>query len=552
MAPATSSVLTLLSSVARCTKSLRFLRFCLQFKYSQTRFFKCKCKFSKYNALKAHVYRHHKIPHTHFDDSTGMFVCNNTDCQQQFTDMNNVLSHLRSHLSKRELVCCPFEKCDKKFSLRSSFTAHVSRKHRTSTFAQLRIMDTLSEQPSSAFFDVTEDEVDEREFTDSLTKCNAKSLYMKNLCLFYMQLQAKYLVPSSTIQMIVEEFSGLNYISHQYTQKMFREILKSKTAHSQFDIESVVQTLQGQDLHSACNSLLSTEYQRRQYYQNFFSYVHPQIMYLGRDENRNQRYAQYIPLKNTCFSIEKTMLIDSVLKSVDLGTYSPHLYSDAVCKAVETSLLNEPDFVSTRVEYKEMDALLTFIENVFPNPITSKLAIEGLNSLGVETIDDLQFLKDDNLGGFLIPIEARKLIAQIPNIASTLQNTANDLSAEYTSDASGSPAQFDHPALQVEDKYQQRNENGCINSDPQLLDGETSELQQEKKEKLLVMFQNNEIDVKTIYGLMTSTYTSQRNNIQSGKETKDLLDEWPYLFQPAGMKAHFKELTGIDINNSFE
>lgn len=40
------------------------------------------------------------------------------------------------------------------------------------------------------------------------------------------------------------------------------------------------------------------------------------------------------------------------LKSVDLATYSPHLYSDAVCKAVETSLLNEPDFVSTRVEYK--------------------------------------------------------------------------------------------------------------------------------------------------------------------------------------------------------
>ncbi|XP_052459626.1 uncharacterized protein LOC128018259 isoform X2 [Carassius gibelio] len=93
---------------------------------------------------------------------------------------------------------------------------------------------------------------------------------------------------------------------------------------------------------------------------------------------------------------------------------------------------------------------------------------------------------------------------------------------------------------------------GCINSDPQLLVGETSELQQEKKEKLVVMFQNNESDVKTIYDLMTSTYTPQRNSIQSGKETKDLLDEWPYLFQPAGMKAHFKELTGIDINNSFE
>ncbi|KAA0723998.1 hypothetical protein E1301_Tti023112 [Triplophysa tibetana] len=84
-----------------------------------------------------------------------------------------------SHLSKGEVVCCPFEKCEKKFRLRSSFTAHVSRKHRTSTFAQLRIMDTSSEQPSSAFFDVTEDEVDESEFTDSLTKCNANDAVCK-------------------------------------------------------------------------------------------------------------------------------------------------------------------------------------------------------------------------------------------------------------------------------------------------------------------------------------------------------------------------------------
>lgn len=62
-----------------------------------------------------------------------------------------------------------------------------------------------------------------------------------------------------------------------------------------------------------------------------------------------------------------------------------------------------------------MDALLQFVANLFPNPTTSTLAIEGLKSLGVETIDDLQFLKEQDLAGFLKPIEARKLIAQIPS-----------------------------------------------------------------------------------------------------------------------------------------
>ncbi|KAA0701610.1 hypothetical protein E1301_Tti022476 [Triplophysa tibetana] len=351
------------------------------------------------------------------------------------------------------------EKCDKKISLRSSFTAHVSRKHRTSTFAQLWIMDTLSEQPSSAFFDVTEDEVDESEFTDSLTKCNAKSLYMNNLCLFYMQLQAKYLVPSSTIQMIVEEFSGLNDICHQYTQKMFREILN---------------------------------------------------MYLGRDENRNQRYAQYIPLKNSL----KTMLIDpvvweqcakhqhvhssvfsdicdgSVFKSNDLFkqpeiTIQFILYQDAfeivnplgdaVCKAVETSLLYEPDFVSTRVEYKG---------------------------------------------------------------DSSCETSFYDHDWHYS---------FDVPWQKMPASFMEKLQNGerpSCSEKRQLVRIVASEILEVSKCPA-------KKHVSEIARQMVIAYPkSFRDEINSqvvGSGYDSLLKQLP-----AGMKAHFKELTGIDINNSFE
>lgn len=40
-----------------------------------------------------------------------------------------------------------------------------------------------------------------------------KGLYMRNLCMFYMKLQAKFLVPSSTIQMIVEQVDSLSDVS---------------------------------------------------------------------------------------------------------------------------------------------------------------------------------------------------------------------------------------------------------------------------------------------------------------------------------------------------
>ncbi|XP_046899729.1 uncharacterized protein LOC124483350 isoform X4 [Hypomesus transpacificus] len=38
-----------------------------------------------------------------------------------------------------------------------------------------------------------------------------------------------------------------------------------------------------------------------------------------------------------------------------------------------------------------------------------------------------------------------------------------------------------------------------------------------------------------------------RKDITSGEEVTDLEREWPYLFEPCGMRSHFKELTGVYV-----
>lgn len=125
-----------------------------------------------------------------------------------------------------------------------------------------------------------------------------------------MQLQAKYLIPSSTIQIIVDdEINSLNDICHQYTKKEFKEVLAAKVNLSDTGIESVLSCLGGADLHSSCSSHLSTEYKRKQYFKKNFSYVHPQAIYMGKDENRRYCYAQYTPLQD----ILKAMLKDHVV-----------------------------------------------------------------------------------------------------------------------------------------------------------------------------------------------------------------------------------------------
>ena len=60
-------------------------------------------------------------------------------------------------------------------------------------------------------------------------------------------------------------------------------------------------------------------------------------------------------------------------------------------------------------------------------------------------------------------------------------------------------------------------------------------------------------DAENIKRLMMETFPSQRKDILSGlKETEEILQEWPFLFEETGMRLHFRELTGVQIDDSFE
>ncbi|XP_048852231.1 uncharacterized protein LOC125720431 [Brienomyrus brachyistius] len=68
------------------------------------------------------------------------------------------------------------------------------------------------------------------------------------------------------------------------------------------------------------------------------------------------------------------------------------------------------------------------------------------------------------------------------------------------------------------------------------------------QEELKKMYQERCHDTKAIETMMRASFFTQRKDIISGTETSDLAKEWPYLFETTGMKTHFKELTGVDID----
>ena len=154
----------------------------------------------------------------------------------------DLLAHFRLHLSKSELVNCPFAKCGKIFKARSA-TCSVDL---VSTASDVMESGTAENVPESV--DMPDD-------------IDLRALYTKNLCMFYMKLQAKYHIPSSTIQMIVEEINDLHAICSQHTKKQFKEVLKARTNLSDSDVDEALSSLT--DLHSSCSTTISTEYTRK-------------------------------------------------------------------------------------------------------------------------------------------------------------------------------------------------------------------------------------------------------------------------------------------------
>lgn len=54
-----------------------------------------------------------------------------------------------------------------------------------------------------------------------------------------------------------------------------------------------------------------------------------------------------------------------------------------------------------------------FIDSVLPNSSTNDLLLKALQSLGVETVDNLNYVQEADLANIVRPIEARKMIARI-------------------------------------------------------------------------------------------------------------------------------------------
>ncbi|MED6240845.1 hypothetical protein ATANTOWER_029279, partial [Ataeniobius toweri] len=138
-----------------------FVLHCKLHRNEPRRMFKCvaaSCKqvCTGYAALKAHFYHHHySMPTVALDTCLTKLKCTVALCEWQCEGIKALVVHLKEHIVEGRQVTCPVRGCTSVFCVKSSFTSHISRKHKN--YLENVICETSNEDTQSAASATTKD-----------------------------------------------------------------------------------------------------------------------------------------------------------------------------------------------------------------------------------------------------------------------------------------------------------------------------------------------------------------------------------------------------------
>lgn len=189
----------------------------------------CLRRLSTYSSLVSHLTRDHskQAARRRYRNVDIILQCDIIFCKQVCDDTKAMLKHLKEHLDVGATILCPFINCNSSFTKKSTFTSHLSRNHKSNVTdnipAELLARENNLDNPEDDANEYVEFDVDTLDELEVLQETdNIEDLFVQNLLLFYLQLESKYLLPSSTVQHIVEEFHDIHCLGQTV---MFQKLL---------------------------------------------------------------------------------------------------------------------------------------------------------------------------------------------------------------------------------------------------------------------------------------------------------------------------------------
>lgn len=276
----------------------------------------CNRSFALYASFKAHISRDHSKVKSDavFSRKRNLefsLTCNEISCSAVCSNPQELFKHLKGHIDSGLDIQCPFLNCTCKFRNKSTFSSHISRKHRGSLqdLASLvpidikgsEYLETCDSDSVLADDDITD--LTDNNAPDRVSDKIDSHQFERSLALCYLKMQAKYILPASTIQNIIDDFQDMHSIGQIYSSNM----LLTKLQHNNISTDraqEISDELLRADLFRSCNmGTLRSDRTRKTYFKSNFNYVAPIEIYLGRDKCRRHRYFHYIPVQATLVAL---------------------------------------------------------------------------------------------------------------------------------------------------------------------------------------------------------------------------------------------------------
>ena len=292
----------------------------------------CSQSFRTYNAFARHIAVCHDDARRsnasgRYSGVAVKFTCTVPLCRQQCSDFSSFIKHIKHHLSSGtgNSVACPYKDCGKMFKLKSSFSAHLSRKHSNSSVHQIcdyhlvspSFDETVSPQNVVSEAADDGDDLSGDDAVEFVDYQEYKQKYFHSMAQFYMLLQSKFHVPVTTINKIVEELCVTHELESQFLQSSLRTMLQRSEMQME-KVDEIIKCVLDNDIfreaHNSENGMLRSDHMRRKYYQDNFSFVAPVQILLGSSTYGSTTVCHYVPIKDILCALLKN---DCVMQMIN-------------------------------------------------------------------------------------------------------------------------------------------------------------------------------------------------------------------------------------------
>ncbi|XP_076322160.1 uncharacterized protein LOC143231523 [Tachypleus tridentatus] len=92
-------------------------------------------------SLKSHISRQHKGEYSkqYVDSDSIQLQCEIRHCLAKYLGLKPFIARLKGHIKDGIKIACPFQQCDKRFEVVSSFSSHLSRYHKDTSVHHLHV-----------------------------------------------------------------------------------------------------------------------------------------------------------------------------------------------------------------------------------------------------------------------------------------------------------------------------------------------------------------------------------------------------------------------------